>query len=216
MNKDPRIPQVRKVASAMFNAAFLSCSNTFNDMMISDDNNLVIINEKTLIYSIPLINEPLLPSTIIDLSLGVNPFIDENGKIRKDDGDEYCIGDIHLLKVMNDCYNYYRNAEINCKLLAKDEYEELENDNSFEKLLNMKKADGMKFYKMNGLDINESYIVPIFTGFPKLNKSDTIGISIYDLDNQHLLIIFDIFKKKINRNYKIYFRTIKLGNNGEI
>lgn len=206
--KDPRIPQARKVATALFNKAFLSCSNTFNDMMISDDNNLVIINEQTLIYSIPLLGEQLLPAINLQLNLNVNPFVDSNGEVRKDDGDEY-MSDIHLLKTMNDCYQYYLGAENNNSLLCEED--ELQGNEEFAKLLAMKKAQGLKFYKMFGTDMKE-YLVPIFTGFPKMNKSDKINIKIFNLSNEHQLVVFYIFKKKINRWYKMYFRTITINN----
>ena len=50
----------------------------------------------------------------------------------------------------------------------------------------------------------------MFAGFISLNKSDRIGVKIYDLDDLNHLIKFDIYKKKINRNVEMICRVLKI------
>ena len=50
----------------------------------------------------------------------------------------------------------------------------------------------------------------MFAGFLSLNKADTIGVQVYDYDEINHLIVFDIYKKKINRNVKMFCRVLKI------
>ena len=75
----------------------------------------------------------------------------------------------------------------------------------------MKAADGLKFYHLPDLNNpGNNYLIPMFAGFLKLNKADTVGVAIYDLDQLNHLIKFKIYKKKINREVEMVCRTLKV------
>lgn len=122
--------------------------------------------------------------------------------------DEY-IDSYFLLKEARSLYCYYIESIDMYPRVAFDP--DLRSDPEFEKLLSLKSADGAKFYKLRDINYNIPYFIPVFSGFPNLNKPDKIGASVRDLmDGDHLLIELDIFKKKIKRNIKIIYRTLDL------
>lgn len=191
--KDIRLPQVRKIIQGIVGKSDLQFSN----FMITGDNNLVIIIRETVMYLVKLFDVPCLPPIA---------FSYENLEQDNLEEDE-CIPNQYLLSVLSPIYEYYINSK-SYKLASELD---LRNNNEFEQLLSLKAADGANFFKINGSSIGECYFIPIFSGFPNINKSDKIGIDIYDLKDGHLLIIMNIYKKKINRDIQMYFRTINLG-----
>ncbi|MBR6289172.1 MAG: hypothetical protein IKR19_07555 [Acholeplasmatales bacterium] len=81
----------------------------------------------------------------------------------------------------------------------------LRDDPEFEDLINMKSDKGMKLYKIPGFDKNKVYMIPVFSGFPSLNKQDTADVEIYEYNQTSVIVSMKIFKKKLNRDvYMIY------------
>jgi hypothetical protein len=98
---------------------------------------------------------------------------------------------------------------IHNKVLANND--QLRGDPLFEELISMKAADGMKYYYMRGNDLNTTYKIPIFSGFPNLNKQDDIGITVFEDPIPNIQVIrMIIFKKKLNRNVIMYVRTLRI------
>lgn len=186
--KDVRVPQAKKLIEGIVSKSDLAKS----DIMITGDNTLVIIVRDTVMYTVKLNDVPCLPS----ISFRYVDLTDEG---------EY-IPNNYLLYNISSLYNYYNSSTL-LKLASEPV---LRGNDEFENLLNLKSSDGAEFFKINGSSIGECYFVPIFSGFPAINKADKIGIDIYDLRDGHLLVNMNIFKKKINRDIKMYFRTINL------
>ena len=192
--KDLRMVDVRKIISG----AVAKRDLDFTTIYIKDNIVLFVVRDTILIVS------QLLPE-----------FCNNYGEIccrYKDicnlNDDEY-ISDYFLLKEMRNLFIYYISNIINYPILASDS--DLRSDPEFESLLSVKSADGAKFYKLRDINYNKPYFIPIFSGFPNLNKPDTIGATIRDLtDHCHLLVELDIFKKKIKRNIRIVYRTLDL------
>lgn len=192
--KDLRMVDVRKIISG----AVAKRDLDFTTIYIKDNIVLFVVRDTILIVS------QLLPE-----------FCNNYGEIccrYKDicnlNDDEY-ISDYFLLKEMRNLFIYYISNIINYPILASDS--DLRSDPEFESLLSLKSADGAKFYKLRDINYNKPYFIPIFSGFPNLNKPDTIGATIRDLtDHCHLLVELDIFKKKIKRNIRIVYRTLDL------
>ena len=192
--KDLRMVDVRKVISG----AVAKRDLDFTTIYIKDNIALFVVRDTILIVS------QLLPE-----------FCNNYGEIccrYKDicnlNDDEY-IGDYFLLKEMRNLFIYYISNINNYPILASDS--DLRSDPEFESLLSLKSADGAKFYKLRDINYNKPYFIPVFSGFPNLNKPDTIGATIRDLmDHCHLLVELDIFKKKIKRNIRIVYRTLDL------
>ena len=192
--KDLRMIDVRKVISG----AVAKRDLDFTTIYIKDNIVLFVVRDTILIVS------RLLPE-----------FCNNYGEIccrYKDicnlNDDEY-IGDYFLLKEMRNLFIYYISNINNYPILASDS--NLRSDPEFESLLSLKSADGAKFYKLRDINYNKPYFIPVFSGFPNLNKPDTIGATIRDMmDYSHLLVELDIFKKKLKRNIKIVYRTLDL------
>lgn len=192
--KDLRMVDVRKIISG----AVAKRDLDFTTIYIKDNIVLFVVRDTILIVS------QLLPE-----------FCNNYGEIccrYKDicnlNDDEY-ISDYFLLKEMRNLFIYYISNINNYPILASDS--DLRSDPEFESLLSLKSADGAKFYKLRDINYNKPYFIPIFSGFPNLNKPDTIGATIRDLtDHCHLLVELDIFKKKIKRNIRIVYRTLDL------
>lgn len=192
--KDLRMVDVRKVISG----AVAKRDLNFTTIYIKDNIALFVVRDTILIVS------QLLPE-----------FCNNYGEIccrYKDicnlNDDEY-IDDYFLLKETRNLFIYYINNINNYPILASDS--NLRSDPEFESLLSLKSADGAKFYKLRDINYNKPYFIPVFSGFPNLNKPDTIGATIRDMmDYSHLLVELDIFKKKLKRNIKIVYRTLDL------
>ena len=89
--------------------------------------------------------------------------------------------------------------------------EELRGNEEFERLIEMKAAEGMHYFKMPRIDIpGRSVMIHIFSVFPKLSKPDKIGIRVIDDKSGTLLVNFHIFKKNMNREIDMYFRILDI------
>lgn len=198
---DARIPLARKVLGIIVPKTFLSdIENSNPDIMITKDNIIIAIVLDTTIYCCKLNTHEIGN----DIGFKYSSIISEN------ESSESFIYDKYVLKKVSDCFYGYFNISINNQALASRD--NLKEDPDFQKYLSLKAADGMKFYKLPGNDIYNPtfYHIPIISGFPVLTKSDNIGIKVFDLSNGYLLTVFDIYKKKLNCNYQMYFRTLLL------
>lgn len=190
--RDPRIPQVRKIISSIIGKK----DQMFTKIMITRDNTLVIILYDTTIYITKLIDE--IPG--FELAFYYSDIINLE--------DDQCVVNYILYREINDKFTYFTNIEYNSQLLSSNLT--LRGNEEFERLLALKSADGAELYKMYGNNPGEVYFVPIFSGFPNLNKDDQIGINIYYFDQTTLMNVMYIYKKKIKRDIKIYFRTLRI------
>jgi hypothetical protein len=87
------------------------------------------------------------------------------------------------------------------------EISDLREDTKYESLLSRKADDGAGRYLIPGNELNQSFLLFVFTGMPILNKQDRIGIVVKRIDYGTLLMEYHIYKKKINKNIVLYFRT---------
>ena len=85
----------------------------------------------------------------------------------------------------------------------------LKSDPEFCNLLAMKSADGMKLYKIP-LNPNKSVFIPVFSGLFPLNKDDDCDIVVYPSEHGTFIIRTTIHKKKIKRDFDMYFRILDL------
>ena len=194
--KDARLPQAKKLINAIFGKSTMLKSM---DVLITEDNTLVIIVFNTTIYEVKMDNCIPMPAIAFKCS-----------DVMELEGEDEGIDDIILKDKMKYCYYYYKNIE--CKSPRVAEQPILRNNEEFERCISVKAADGAQFFKVPGNNIGECFMVPIFAGFPSLNKTDNIGIYVYDLQDEykHLLIHMNIFKKKIGKDINMYFRTINI------
>lgn len=114
----------------------------------------------------------------------------------------------HKLTMM---WNQYSLLSNGCEIVA--HIPDLRLDPIFEQLISLKSAEGSKFYNIPGNNLYENFKIPIFTGFPTLNKGDSIGLTVKRIDHSTLLNEFYISKKKIKRDFIMYFRTLDIDRN---
>ncbi len=110
-------------------------------------------------------------------------------------------------KVSYKC-NYYTELAMYSPLVA--ELPDVRSDDNFMEILSRKASDGVSFYKLNGIDINNRYIIPIFAGFPILNKQDGMGMYVRDIDDKTVMVQYVITKKKINQTFSIFYRAMNM------
>ena len=99
---------------------------------------------------------------------------------------------------------YFNNHQL--VLVAKED--NMRSNPEFEELLNLKSAEGMKFYKIKSLDFGREYLIPIFSGFPNMNKQDDISMEVYRTIDNFLVVRMIISKKKIGRDVDMIFRIL--------
>ncbi len=178
------------VAKSFFNT---NCKILISPGVNPGETFLIITVQDTIMYKIPMRNDATH-------YYGAGSGIHMNG---------FDIYDPYIVNGLLSKYNEYNNFIGTNLPIAQDD--ELRSNEDFEKLLGLKSDQGLKFYNLpNFNNPGETYLIPMFAGFISLNKSDRIGVKIYDLDDLNHLIKFDIYKKKINRNVEMICRVLKI------
>jgi hypothetical protein len=126
--------------------------------------------------------------------------------------ERYLIRDTAVFDFVMD--KVYRTLDYNStdpKLLIARE-EELRGNVQYEQLLAKKSFEGMNFFRLPRLDIpGQSVFIPTWTGFPKLNKNDKIGIEVYrNPQENNLLVKYKIYKANIHRDVYLWFRVLNI------
>jgi len=105
-------------------------------------------------------------------------------------------------------YNYINIPMYNA-IIA--EQNDLQDDPEFSKLLALKAADGMKFYKMPNNELYSISYLPVFTGFPAIVKNDCISAKVYkDSTEGYSIVEYTIYKNKLKDSIKMYYRILNL------
>lgn len=191
---DFRIEQAVSITEAVVAKNLLPYTN----ILITEDNICVILANKTLLYEVQLVNitEPYPCISFAYKNIIVN-----------EDGTHSIISDEIIAKqYIRSIYQNYKSIVMNYPCIAADN--DLRSNEEFEKLLSLKSGNGLKFFNMIGVD-NKIYMIPMFSGFLNLNKQDKIGIKVYDCGD-HLVLSFNIYRKKINRNVNMFVRLLNI------
>ena len=203
IRKDYRVPEVMKIIESLVTSRFYE----FTKILVRG-NTLVFSLTDTLLYYIPLKSEPKTIEDNLDFAANYKDLYDINSG--KEEGfachDYNVNGELRYI-LFNLKYDDILNGIYDGNIVAANS--DLRSDEKFEELLNLKSDQGVKYYRMTTTDLSNTIFVPIFAGFPNINKQDNIGIKVYNI-NDNIIIELDIFKKKINRNMKILYRTIGL------
>lgn len=117
----------------------------------------------------------------------------------------------NYIQLQDKLLQFYSSC-INRELLAS--VDDLKSDPEFAKLLTMKAADGMRFYKLPALDSNSKpnmFFIPIYSGFPNLAKSDNANIRIWNaIESNCSIVEYIIWRQKIKSYIHLYFRILNL------
>lgn len=112
----------------------------------------------------------------------------------------------------NNMAPYYKYAEINSIISHTNNMvyhdPDLQDDPKFMALATAKASDGAGFYFIN--TSIATICTTVFPGLPSLQKSDSVGIKVYNLTDGKLLINYTVFKKKLKVAYEIYYKIINV------
>ena len=152
---------------------------------------LYIIADRTIFYHIDLSGK-LDPNILF----GYHNLMDNFSAIIED---EFIIG-----RVL-DKYKELRAIELyNNRIYENDS---LRDDNIFEDCINAKATEGANFYFMNANNGTNPFI-PVFSGLPIISKGDKVGIELFDCGGYNLLVRMNVFKKKLNNSYDLYYKIL--------
>ena len=213
--ENPRLIQAKEIIDSIIPTTDRSPSNK---IMITRDNTPVIIVKDTAIYITNLVNVEFGDMICCEYSILTQIFIKDEKKnlIKPQISSSYInqfFNNPMLFKIIENTYILYtRIVSQQENLLAIEP--ELRGDDEIERLIKAKVADGCQFFQLHGKNIGENYFFPFFTGFPVVKKTDRIGLSVYKYDDTYLVNVMDIYKKVINRNIRVIYRTINLNKRG--
>ena len=198
---DPRLDQVQKVVESLVTKTLLD--STY--VLVTSDNNLILVVDDTLLYMIPLTNETCYPALGFSYARFLEMVANRTVDFSVEAVDIY---DAMITIKLTNLYTGYCGFLSNDRLIAYNE--DLKNAESFAEYLTIKADDGMRYYSLPAINHSTNYHIPIFAGFPNISSQDKLGVYVYSIDERFLLAKFSIFKKKINRNIDILFRIINL------
>lgn len=198
---DPRLEQVKKVVESLITKTLLYTT----ECLVTNDNTLFMMVDNTLLYMVQLKNELPYPA----LGFSYAKFMSIIGDREVDFSKESI--DILDNFIANKIFTIANRMMDNNPVVAN--IEDLKSEESFAKYLNIKSDDGMKYYRLPGIDPSKQYFIPVFTGFPNITSQDKLGITVYDTCDGFLTVHYNIYKKKISRDIKIAFRIINLTGN---
>lgn len=190
---DSRIEQVRKIVEAIIPKTLQQYTN-----VLVNSNTLVLNQNNTLLYNIPLKGIAEIYPPIAFNYWSIVEFEDPNSYI----------DDRFILDGMVKMNLYYESIKQTCPLVAYDA--NIRQNEEFENLLSLKSDERLRYFKMPGINPNDTFLIPMFAGFISLSKQDEMGMKVYAIDDQFLLLEMDIFKKKINRNYSVCCRIMRI------
>lgn len=114
--------------------------------------------------------------------------------------------------IRNNMTPYYKYAEINSIISHTSNMvyhdPDLQDDPKFMALATAKASEGAGFYFIN--TSISTICTTVFPGLPSLQKSDSVGIKVYNLLDGKLLINYTVFKKKLKVAYEIYYKIINV------
>jgi len=175
-----------------------------NAYFIVNDNILLIVLHSTILYSVTLPEHTGIYKSF-------TAFIDDNKEMIPVELNENY--NININKTREYYYNLYYN--FNQYQIMYSDFNVTENPN-YKELMDLKAADGMRLYKIHAiiaLGMVHVWYVPVFSGFPSLNKSDTADIHIRksNMKDKYYIVNYKIHKAKIKTDVDMWFTAVELG-----
>ncbi len=199
IDKDPRIPVVKKLLSGIISK--LDLEETIVTVM--PDNTVIGVCKLTTVF-VANINE-CVPGYM--MMIDQRTFKDDIIEKYHIEEDEYIlfnqeISSLYLnIREANNMYFY--NLP---KYQLIDKIENIGSYEEFQYYLNLKSESGSKFFK----GFCGKFIIPIWTKFPNIAKSDIASLYVYRFDNDSDLVVWKVKKKKFNKDIYTIFRVLRL------
>lgn len=209
---DNRIPEVEKIVKGLVS----STNYPFTDVFISYRYNvaMIIVND-SVVYFIELTTPIEIGRDVSFNYEKLNMEIDLFNLAQQDITtiDLSRLTDISKHYYLESKFNFYYSIANNPSFTLIADNDNLLLDNSFVSNLKIKAADGVKFYKMRSNDFSKIITIPMISGFPNINGGDKIGIEVYKDLSRNIstyIIVYNIYKKKFNRNMFMIFAILDL------
>lgn len=183
IENDMRGPEVRKLL-ASFN----------KDSFVIVDNKLHVIVDNSIYYQMDLTGCNNYPA-----AFQINMLPEDENTLLYNKG----IYDFVAVKINAINYGHFiRIAHL----------ENARNNPEFEELLALKADQGMKRFKLpDEIRPGKLIMIPMFAGFPKVNKGEDIGLEVFkDAIQSNLVVHMSIYKKKFGRVLHMYFRILDI------
>lgn len=209
---DNRIPEVEKIVKGLVS----STNYPFTDVFISYRYNIamIIVNDSVM-YFIELTTPIEIGRDVSFNYEKLNMEIDLFNLAQQDITtiDLSRLTDISKHYYLESKFNFYYSIAKNPSFVLIADNDNLLLDDSFVSNLKIKASDGVKFYRMRSNDFSKIISIPIISGFPSINKGDKIGIEVYKDLSRNIstyIIVYNIYKKKFNRNMFMIFAILDL------
>jgi len=196
---DARIPVMKKILSGIISD--LEMKETI--VTIMPDNNMIAICKLTTVFVCNL-KECIPGYTIYIDPLTFDPEFVEKYKLQEDEYVSFNQNSSSIYLNIVEANNLYFYNINNYRLI--DKIEDITSFEDFQYYISLKADDGSKMFK----GYNNKFVIPIFTKFPNIAKSDSADLYIYDYDFESNLIVWKVKKKKFNRDLYTIFRVLKL------
>ena len=196
--KDPRVPVMKKILSGIIGKV------DFRETIVTimPDNNAIALCKLTTVFCLNL--KECIPGykIIIDPRTFSDEFV-EQFKLEEDEYVSFNQASSGLYLNIDDTNMKYFYNISNYNLIDQIEgltdYEVFQNE-----YLTLKADDGSKFFR----GFNNKFLVPVYTKFPNIAKSDVASLYVYKLDFESDLVVWKVFKKKLNRDVYTIFRVM--------
>lgn len=193
---DPRIPVLKNILPGI-----VGTTGMYESIItIMPDNNVLALCKLTTVFCLNL--KECIPGYKIMIDPRTFEFAEEF-KLKEDEYVSFNQASSGLYLNIDDTnMKYFYN--INSYPMI-DKIEDIASYEMFQnEYLSMKADDGVKFFK----GFNNSFVVPIWTKFPNISKSDIASLYVYKLDLESDLVVWKVYKKKLNRDVYTIFRVM--------
>lgn len=200
MNIDPRINQAIKLIPSIIRAADFP----FAEFLITETNELAIMVLNSCLYVVKLDWVDMMPPIYFIIN---NEIYKETKTL---DNALIFINDLYRFKNINSIFNIY-TKKCTQDILAVN-VENVQDNEVYSECINRKADSGAIITGFYSVKFHKKFMVSFFNGFPSLNKQDTLGINIFidPTDTSHPIVNMQIYKKKINKIYNLYYRSLGL------
>ena len=202
IESDSRIAVVKNLLPSIMSK--LNMEKTL--VIVTENNDMIAICQLTTIFYCKLTE--CIPGYPIVIS--PETFNEDFVEAYKLMDDEYVIYDLNRYNIYldtNTAISYITRFIYNPQSeVLSDKIEDITSYEDFDKYLNIKAAEGNKFFT----GYNNKFIIPIFTKFPNIAKGDKADLYVYNYDQESDVVVWKVSKKKLNRDLYTIFRVLKL------
>lgn len=116
-----------------------------------------------------------------------------------------CLSSKEKNNIFGKAYNIIAQAHINNIIYDNPE---LDKDPKFMELATAKSSAGAGFYYID--TALYTTFIPVFNGLPYLTKGDKVGVKLYEIEKNKILVNMTVFKKKLCCSYDLYYYIINV------